>query len=129
FCDGPNLGQLVRRGGPLPVGQACEYMRQAALGLQHAHERGLIHRDVKPENLLVADSGLKILDLGLARLLSPDVAAGSLTSKTAVLGTPDYMAPEQANDSTAVDIRSDLYGLGCTFYYLLTGQVPFPGGT
>lgn len=135
YVDGPNLSQLVKERGPLPVDQACEFIRQAALGLDHAHDLGLIHRDVKPSNLLVqpTNSGpqVKILDFGLAlvqagELAGRDVLAG--TPQTA-LGTPDYVAPEQARNHYEVDGRADLYSLGCTFYYLLTGQPPFPGGT
>jgi serine/threonine-protein kinase len=140
YVNGPNLDQLVRDGGPLDVGQACEYVRQVALGLQHAHERGMVHRDIKPANLLLQRTGdgraahgvVKISDFGLARLNERDGAGGTggtiLTKQNTVLGTPDYLAPEQARDLHAADIRSDLYSLGCTFYYLLTGSVPFPGG-
>jgi serine/threonine-protein kinase len=136
YVSGPSLSALVREHGPLPVGQACEYIRQAALGLQHAHEFGMVHRDVKPSNLLIqppvgadapAGGTLKVVDFGLALLPgADDDIAGDRHS---ILGTPDYLSPEQARDLRSVDIRSDLYGLGCTFYYLLTGQVPFPGGT
>jgi serine/threonine protein kinase len=133
YVDGMDLGQRVEDGGPLPVPAACDYMRQAALGLQYAHEHGLIHRDIKPSNLLVTKNGLvKILDLGLARLavsMPQEFQAASRGSDGCNLaGTPDYMAPEAAHDSRCCDIRSDLYSLGCTFYYLLTGQVPYPGG-
>src|SRR5213078_1534102 len=108
-------------------------IRQAALGLQHAFEKGLIHRDIKPGNLLLASGGavVKLLDLGMARL-SDDVRSeesSTLTQEGAVMGTPDFMAPEQTLDSHLVDIRSDLYSLGCTLYFLLTGKVPFPGGS
>jgi serine/threonine protein kinase len=143
YVDGPNLDQLVRQGGPLPVSLACELVRQAAAGLQHALSLGMIHRDIKPGNLMVARGGpglpspapqIKILDFGLARLQEAEDAelAGDGTIQTSantVLGTPDYLSPEQCRDLHATDIRSDLYSLGCTFYYLLTGQVPFPGGT
>jgi WD40 repeat protein/tRNA A-37 threonylcarbamoyl transferase component Bud32 len=130
--EGEDLARIVKRHGPLPAAQACEYVRQAALGLQHAHERGLVHRDVKPHNLLLTKGGVvKVLDLGLARLgEGPDGdAATSMTETGCVMGTADYMAPEQARDSHTADIRSDLYSLGCTLYYLLAGRVPFPGGT
>jgi serine/threonine protein kinase/Leucine-rich repeat (LRR) protein len=129
---GIDLARLVRQAGPLPVEQACDYLRQAALGLQHAHERGLIHRDIKPSNLLLDRQGrIKLLDLGLARLqeASDGDDSGTLTREGVVMGTPDFIAPEQARDSRSAEARSDLYSLGCTFYYLLTGQVPFPGGT
>jgi serine/threonine protein kinase len=125
-----DLAKLVKQRGPLPVAQACEYIRQAALGLQHACERGLVHRDIKPQNLLLTADGrtLKILDMGLARLDQPgNEDQTTMTQLGVVMGTPDYIAPEQALASHTVDIRADLYSLGCTFYFLLTGQVPFPG--
>jgi hypothetical protein len=140
LLDGIDLAALVRRLGPLPVADACEAVRQAALGLQHAHENGLVHRDLKPSNLMLTSDGVvKILDLGLARLRgeSPsgstagtvDAACGDcdLTADGQLLGTPDYMAPEQACDSRRADIRSDLYSLGCTLFHLLTGRPPFSG--
>jgi serine/threonine protein kinase len=144
LVDGTDLYQLVKTRGPLPIAEACDAIRQAALGLQHAHEHGLIHRDIKPSNLLRAARGgaVKLLDLGLARLQDvEDEAAGGagaaarrdgrtqLTLAGKIVGTPDYMAPEQARDSHDVDIRADLYSLGCTFHFLLSGQVPFPGGS
>src|SRR5262245_24494379 len=137
YVDGPNLASLVREQGPLRVGQACEFVRHAALGLQHAFELGMVHRDIKPSNLIVQpprpraayQGGLvKILDFGLARLgmegADPVVPGGDL-----VMGTPDYLSPEQGRNLEDADIRSDLYSLGCAFYFLLTGEVPFPGGT
>jgi serine/threonine-protein kinase len=139
YVEGIDLKKLVQQQGPLPVPLACEYVRQAALGLQHAHAKGLVHRDIKPSNLLLqkpapgqAGAGpvVKILDLGLARLGDgADGDTGTLTETGAVMGTPDYLAPEQARQSHSVDVRADLYSLGCTLYFLLTGQVPFPGGT
>lgn len=143
YVDGPNLDQLVRQQGPLPVGLACDIIRQCASGLQHAHEMGMVHRDIKPANLLAqrpagnsayAACIIKILDFGLARLhtVGPDGAPGGdsiMAAENTVLGTPDYLSPEQARNLHQVDIRSDLYSLGCTFFYLLTGKVPFPGGT
>ncbi len=132
YVQGKNLTQLVKEKGPLPVLEACSYIRQAALGLQHAHERGLVHRDIKPANLLVTNAGqvVKVLDMGLARpQVESDDGASTLTQEGSVMGTPDYIAPEQARDAHQADIRADLYSLGCTMYYLLTGQVPFPGGT
>jgi serine/threonine-protein kinase len=139
YVEGIDLLRLVREHGPLPIGEACEYIRQAALGLQHASERGLIHRDIKPSNLVVTRPRpgssdrpiLKILDMGLARPEDPSDsnAVTQLTQDGRVVGTPDYMAPEQARNSSTCDIRADLYSLGCTLYYLLTGQVLFPGGT
>jgi serine/threonine protein kinase len=128
-----DLSRLVKMKGPLPVPRACEYIRQAALGLQHAFERGMVHRDIKPANLLLTANGqsVKILDLGLARLdhSSAEDSSSSMTRERALMGTPDYIAPEQAMESHTVDIRADLYSLGCTFYYLLTGRAPFPTGT
>jgi WD40 repeat protein/tRNA A-37 threonylcarbamoyl transferase component Bud32 len=138
YVDGITLQRLVEEGGPLPVHVACEYIRQAALGLQHAVEQALVHRDIKPANLMVtfpsAAGGLvKILDMGVARLYqmgdSPAETLSTLTQPGAVIGTADFIAPEQLEDPHGADFRADLYSLGCTFYYLLTGQVPFPGGT
>ena len=134
FVDGIDLGKLVRQRGPLLIEEACTYIRQAAHGLQHAHERGLVHRDIKPSNLLLStrEGVVKLLDLGLARW-ERTVEGGSepptLTRDGAMMGTPDFIAPEQARDAHSADIRSDLYSLGCTFYYLLSGKVPFPGGS
>ncbi|GIW81283.1 MAG: hypothetical protein KatS3mg105_3090 [Gemmatales bacterium] len=129
FVEGEDLGKLVAREGPIPIDKACDYIRQAALSLQHAHERGLVHRDIKPSNLLLSkrDSVIKVLDMGLARLQQAEDESTQLTQEGVVMGTPDFIAPEQARDSREADIRSDLYSLGCTFFYLLTGQVPFPG--
>lgn len=134
YVDGPDLGRLVRQSGPLPAPQACEYLRQAALGLHYASERGLVHRDIKPSNLLLTTIAkqvvVKILDLGLARLQEP--VRGSQTNNLTLLagnqvmqGTPDFMAPEQALDFHSADTRSDIYSLGCTGYFLLTGEPPF----
>jgi hypothetical protein len=129
YVAGVTLAQLLRERGPLPVAQACEYARQAALGLQHAHERGLVHRDVKPENLmLAADGTVKVLDFGLAAL-NAERGPDALTSLNGLMGTPDYMAPEQAEDPRQADTRADVYSLGCTLYQLLTGQVPYPAPT
>jgi serine/threonine-protein kinase len=131
LLDGIDLDRLVRRHGPLPVGQACDFIRQAALGLAHAHERGLVHRDIKPSNLFLTAEGIKLLDLGLARpqAVGDEKQPGDLTRANTVMGTPDYLAPEQALDPRRADARSDLYSLGCTLYALLTGRPPFPEGT
>ncbi len=158
YVKGIDLARLVQRVGPLSVPRACAYAAQTALGLQHAFDRGLVHRDIKPGNLLVAhlpaDDGtappdgdssveesaqntglyewghVKILDFGLARLHRfTDDPNRPLTHEGAMVGTPDFMAPEQAVDAHAVDIRADLYSLGCTLYFLLSGQPPFPGGS
>src|SRR5262245_43283279 len=130
YVDGTNLHDVVTRHGPLTPLRVAEYIRQAALGLQHAHEVGLVHRDIKPGNLLVDRSGtVKLLDLGLARFSEDPARNREITEKYdrhMVLGTVDFMSPEQAFDSPAVDIRSDIYCLGCSFYYMLTGHVPFP---
>lgn len=156
YVEGVDLGKHVRLVGPLPVREACDYVRQAALGLQHAHERNLVHRDVKPVNLFLTQvpiasragggrpgaaltgsksgrrrSLIKILDWGLAALRVPGGAGAAVTDNVArsIVGTADYLSPEQARDANAVDIRGDLYSLGCSFYYLLTGRPPFPEGT
>lgn len=127
---GVDLADLVRRLGPLPIGDACELIRQAALGLDCAHQEELVHRDIKPSNLMVSDAGVvKILDMGLARFRTLQPADGEMTVSGQALGTPDYMAPEQVRDSHGADTRADLYSLGCTLYYLLTGQPPFSGAS
>jgi serine/threonine-protein kinase len=172
YIEGTDLARWVKETGPLPLRQACDFIRQAALGLQHAHEAGMVHRDIKPSNLFAAGlflnppqsqlqrvsavesvpagAGLrsagrsippldrtplpiypviKILDLGLVRLAQGDdrAADAALTQEGLVIGTPDYIAPEQAINARSVDIRADLYSLGCTFYFLLTGRPPFDG--
>jgi hypothetical protein len=130
YVAGTTLDREVARRGPLPVRETCDLVRQAALGLQHAHERGLVHRDIKPHNLLLTPGGqVKVLDFGLARVLEEGgTGAASLPSGT-LLGTPDYVAPEQARDPGRADIRADVYSLGCTLYFLLAGRPPFPSGT
>src|SRR5262249_26297230 len=154
FVEGTSLDRVVARDGPLPVIRACEYIRQAALGLEHAFEHGMVHRDIKPQNLMLAPAAkgrpwglIKILDFGLARLAevggvpssvssgldrsgarrAEAMGAGSdaLTETGAVVGTPDYIAPEQIRDPHTADIRADIYSLGCTLYFLLTGKVLF----
>lgn len=130
FVDGVNLQDLVKRSGPLDPYRACHYIYGAAVGLQYASETGIVHRDIKPGNILIDRSGVvKILDMGLARFFNDE--DDSLTKKydENVLGTADYLAPEQAVDSHSVTIRADLYSLGGTFYYLLTGMPPFPEGS
>jgi eukaryotic-like serine/threonine-protein kinase len=177
YVEGQTLEKMVRTQGPLSIKQACEYMRQAALGLHHAYEVGLVHRDIKPSNILVAQKTanspasasslrltrpalvtvrdrdrmqhsrsssatlsqtwgqVKVLDMGLARLTDggdderPQQEYTPLTRAGALLGTPDFISPEQARDARNVDIRADIYSLGCTLYYCLTGKPPFPGGT
>lgn len=129
YVDGMDLYELVKRNGPLEFDLAADYTRQAAVGLKHAHENRLVHRDIKPGNLLLTrDNVVKILDLGLA-LFREDAESLTLVHNEKVLGTADYLAPEQAINSHTVDHRADIYSLGCTLYYLLTGQPPFPEGT
>lgn len=131
FVEGRNLEKIVSLKGPLRYVDAAECMRQAADGLNHAHKAGLVHRDIKPENLLVDSQGtVKILDLGLARLFEQtDEESLTIKHDEKVLGTADYLAPEQAIDSHKVDARADIYSLGCTFYFALTGHPPFTEGT
>jgi WD40 repeat protein/serine/threonine protein kinase len=183
FVEGRNLAQIIAETGPLPVDKACDYVRQVALGLEHAHARGMVHRDIKPQNLMLTPNGsVKILDFGLARFASEAIQAvesvltessgsaprqepaadahrtgtadvegldapteasvtsaheartipprgGALTAAGAMLGTADYIAPEQVNDPHAADVRADIYSLGCTLYFFLTGRAAFPGGS
>ncbi|HYV38666.1 MAG TPA: serine/threonine-protein kinase, partial [Gemmataceae bacterium] len=130
YVEGGSLQDIVKRFGPMDVERATHYIAQAACGLQHAHEAGIVHRDIKPGNLLVDRTGtVKILDMGLARFFHDD--RDELTKEfetTSVLGTADYLAPEQALNSHGVDIRADIYSLGATFYFLLAGQSPFQEG-
>jgi len=131
YVDGTDLSKLVKSSGPLPIPDACDFVRQAALGLQHAFEQGLVHRDIKPHNLLLTRDGtVKVLDMGLARLDSAmdNHPSTAMTQEGSILGTADYIAPEQAINAHTADIRADIYSLGCTFYYLLAGKVPFPDG-
>jgi serine/threonine protein kinase len=131
YVDGTSLQEIVSRSGPLSIERSCHYVARAAFGLQHAHEAGLVHRDIKPANLILERSGqVKILDLGLARFLND--TADDLTRNMggrSLIGTADYLAPEQALDSHGADIRADIYSLGVTFFFLLTGRSPFKEGT
>ena len=160
YVDGIDLGKHIRLSGPASVRDASDFIRQAALGLQHAHERNLVHRDIKPVNLflsavrgpssvvkdsspdssrsLATDDGppatdyrVKIIDWGLAGLRSPKALGVPVLENLSkgLVGTVDYLSPEQARNAGTVDIRGDIYSLGCTFYYLLTGQAPFPDGS
>jgi eukaryotic-like serine/threonine-protein kinase len=140
FVDGVSLDRLVAHNGPLSPMHAAYLIYQAAQGLQHAHEKGMVHRDIKPQNLMMTrQKKIKILDFGLIRLcadqamdvLTDSEPSGKPGQTTAgmVLGTPDYIAPEQVTDARTADGRADIYSLGCTLYYLLTGQPPFPSGT
>lgn len=129
YVEGRDLDSLVRRQGPLSTAQAVDCLLQAARGLQYAHSVGLVHRDIKPANLLLDSKGhLKILDMGIARIQS-DSDTTSLTLNGAIMGTVDYMAPEQAVDAKTVTSQADLYSLGCSLCYLLTGRPPFAGET
>lgn len=126
FVDGETLAQTVARRGPLSVMRSCNYILQAARGLAHAHDQGMIHRDIKPHNLMKTNRGVvKILDFGLARLNGPGQSRSELTTSGIVMGTADYIAPEQARDARTVDGRSDLYSLGCTLFFLLAGRPPY----
>ncbi|MBP3959431.1 protein kinase [Gemmata sp. G18] len=155
FIEGVSLDRLVAKKGPLPVPMACVFARQAALGLQHAAEKGMVHRDIKPQNLMVTRKGqVKVLDFGLARFAQADeseaevemdparttqmpfgagrtmgAASAGVTNPNVLMGTPDYLSPEQARNSHAVDHRSDIYSLGCTLHFLLTGKAPFLSAT
>src|SRR5262249_5347412 len=124
YVDGSSLQEIVARFGPMDVLRACHYVSQAASGLEHAHQSGLVHRDVKPANIVLARSGLaRVLDLGLARFFRDEKALLTLQyDEKNVLGTADYVAPEQALSSHDADIRADIYSLGATFYFLLTGK-------
>ncbi len=132
FVDGESVDRLIAEQGQLAIAPACDYARQAAMGLQAAHRQGMAHRDIKPQNLMLVRKGcVKVLDFGLARFVleQHQEQTTALTTGHLVLGTPDYMAPEQARESRAADIRSDIYSLGCTLYHMLTGQPPFPEGS
>ena len=124
YVDGTSIQDIVKQFGPLEIHRAAHYIRQAAEGLQFAHEGGLVHRDIKPGNLLIDREGtVKILDMGLARFIQDD--GDALTQGGEVLGSPEYFAPEQAADSHNVDIRADIYALGATFYFMLAGKPPY----
>jgi len=147
YVEGFDLARMVKATGPMPVRHACHFIHQACLGLQHAHEEGMVHRDIKPGNLMLGRKAdrpiIKVLDFGLAKAsreqklldlvpagASPEPnVAGGLTSTGQMLGTPDFIAPEQIDDAQKADIRADIYSLGCTLYYLLSGRPPFPAMT
>jgi len=134
YCEGTNLSQVVKAQGPLPIYLACDYIRQAALGLQHASDKGVVHRDIKPSNLMLTTAGpegpgvVKILDFGLARLQT-NPSSGRLTQIGNIIGTIDYIAPEQVENAQKADVRSDIYSLGGTLFFLLVGRPPFTGST
>jgi formylglycine-generating enzyme required for sulfatase activity/serine/threonine protein kinase len=129
YVEGYDLAQLVKGEGRLPVAHACNFVYQAALGLQYAHEKGMVHRDIKPSNLILASEGkkpvVKVLDFGLAKVTREGQVDSGLTREGQLLGTPDYIAPEQIRDAQSADSRADIYSLGCTLYFLLAGRPPF----
>lgn len=130
YVEGEDLYEIVTKNGPLEFENAARYIAQAAEGLTHAHHRELVHRDIKPANLLrTPDGDIKILDLGLALVNQDDAESLTVLYNEKVMGTADYLSPEQAVNSHEVDLRADIYSLGCTLYFLLTGHPPFPKGT
>jgi serine/threonine-protein kinase len=130
FIEGENLRDLVERKGPLPVVEAISYTLQVAEALAHASQRDVIHRDIKPSNVIISPDGkAKLVDMGLARLHQVDQPDQDITASGVTLGTFDYISPEQARDPRSADVRSDLYSLGCSLFFMLTGQPPFPHGT
>jgi serine/threonine protein kinase len=130
FIEGTNLRELVERSGPLSLEDALDYTMQVAEALTHAAKRDVVHRDIKPSNVLVtADGMVKLVDMGLARLHQVESGSDDLTQSGVTLGTFDYISPEQARDPRLADVRSDIYSLGCTLYFMLAGRAPFPDGT
>ncbi len=131
YVDGLDLAKVVKAKGPMSVAHASYSAYQAALGLQHAHEQGMVHRDIKPGNLMLSYKGdkavIKVLDFGLAKATRENPLDGALTHEGQMLGTPDFIAPEQIRDAQSAGIQADIYSLGCTLYYLLTGAAPFQG--
>ncbi len=135
YVEGRDLDHVVRERGPMPVSQAIDCLIQASRGLEAAHAQGIVHRDIKPGNLMLDSAGtVRVLDLGLARLVDAanpfgKSTAGRLTESGMYMGTIDFMAPEQAEDSHRVDHRADIYSLGCTLFFLLNPREPFEGAT
>jgi serine/threonine-protein kinase len=130
FIEGRNIRDLVEQFGPLPLEEAVSYTLQIAQAVAHASARDVVHRDIKPSNILITGDGrAKLVDMGLARIHQVEQSAQDLTASGVTLGTFDYISPEQARDPRNADVRSDIYSLGCTFYYMLIGQPPFPDGT
>jgi eukaryotic-like serine/threonine-protein kinase len=129
FVEGTDIHELVARRGPLPLKRSLNFIKQIAHALDHLSKRGFVHRDIKPSNILVTREGTaKLTDMGLARAVDESLNS-SITREGTTVGTVDYMAPEQARNSQAADIRSDIYSLGCTWYQMLTGEPPFPTGS
>jgi serine/threonine protein kinase len=129
YVEGHTLRELIDRHGPIPPADAVRYMLDTAVGLQHAAEKGVVHRDVKPSNIIITPAGrAKLIDMGLARSVDPHSINGQVTQSGMTLGTFDYISPEQAIDPRRADVRSDIYSLGCTFYHALTGRTPVPDG-
>ncbi len=130
FVEGVNVRRLVEQNGPLPLADVISFTLQVADALAHADARAVVHRDIKPSNVLITPEGrVKLIDMGLARVRQPDPAVADLTASGVTLGTFDYISPEQARDPRNADIRSDIYSLGCTVFFMLVGQPPFPEGT
>ncbi|MDR2172013.1 MAG: serine/threonine protein kinase [Planctomycetaceae bacterium] len=130
YVEGTNIRKMINDFGVFPLPQTLNYMLQISHALAHAADNGVVHRDVKPSNILITREGkAKLIDMGLARLLNPSDGAGDLTASGVTLGTFDYISPEQARDPRNADIRSDIYSLGCTFFFMLAGRPPFPEGT
>lgn len=130
YIPGKNLGKVVAESGPLKVPRAARLMAEVASGLEHAHNQGLIHRDLKPSNIMITPNDhAKVLDLGLALMQGEEAEQNVIGGQGYIVGTMDYIAPEQTVDATSVDGRADIYSLGCTLYFALTGQPPFPGGS
>src|ERR1051326_980262 len=134
YAEGQNLKRRMQQMERFPIATACDFVRQAAEGLQHAHEQGLVHRDIKPSNLLLTRDPvtnkplIKILDFGLARFTSEQIhPKPGITAEGQAMGTPDFMSPEQAQNARAADIRADIYSLGCVLFFFLTGKGPFVG--
>ncbi len=130
YIPGKNLSRIIAESGPLTVPRAARLMAEVASGLEHAHNQGLIHRDLKPSNIMVTPNDrAKVLDLGLALIQGEEEEESVVGGQTYIVGTMDYIAPEQTTDAAAVDGRADIYSLGCTLYYALSGKLPFPGGS